>query len=777
MSDWMGVAVAGFGWVVANSWRAAVLVGVVLVVQRLLRGRLAAKWQYALWLLVVARLMVPPGVESTWSMFNWVPGVKGSQVGVVPLTQGHGQTSWPWHPGLLEGSDRSVVSDRSDGAVLRSVDGVAMVPRAGGADRSSGSGLSVGSVRSDRSVRKNADIKALVSATAAGNISRALPRYLPLLWLAGVAALAVLLLWANLRLLRAVRAQRPVLDPSALGLLEACKERMGIRTPVALIGTNLRGGPALFGFVRPRLLVPEAVLARCDARELQHIFLHELAHLKRNDILMNWLVAVLQVLHWFNPVLWFAFHRMRADRELACDALALAHMEEQEARAYGQTILGLLDEQRAARPLAAAVGILEDKAHLKRRIAMIATFTKPKHRWTFVGLALAALLAGAALTDAQQDSPAPASTPESAPAEAQFPPQEAPAVPVATAPTPVGQAGLQVAPPVLPGAAAATVEVWKHTVQEGETVEGIAEKYGLSVEDFRKWNSFDKGTVLKIGQQCDVLIIKAGEEAGVDLKAPPRLAANAPLGTPVAPAPTVTAPGKSQPEVYQNLSINHELEKLLETPVSIEFEDIHLSEIVQFMSESYGINIVVDTRAVLPRQPKSADGKVERFPLQAIFGAGFVTDGIVDYIKLEDVALKSALEALLRPLHLDYALRPGFLFVSSPQLLEAEALEPEIGTQPWQGPQAHLFAAGHRDGALGRGGLEGLPGKYSAAFQQLFGSTTQGPRELLARSQNNLKQCGIILKMYAGEHKGKYPALSPEPGVLMFDAAAIFPEY
>jgi len=48
-----------------------------------------------------------------------------------------------------------------------------------------------------------------------------------------------------------------------------------------------------------------------------------LAHLKRRGIYLGWLTSLLQILHWFSPIIWFAFYRMRADWELACDALVL----------------------------------------------------------------------------------------------------------------------------------------------------------------------------------------------------------------------------------------------------------------------------------------------------------------------------------------------------------------------------------------------------------------------------------------------------------------------
>ena len=59
--------------------------------------------------------------------------------------------------------------------------------------------------------------------------------------------------------------------------------------------------PTLFGFIRPRLLLPKEMLEEASHEEMQYIFLHELAHLKRLDIYLGWLTSVIQILHWFNP--------------------------------------------------------------------------------------------------------------------------------------------------------------------------------------------------------------------------------------------------------------------------------------------------------------------------------------------------------------------------------------------------------------------------------------------------------------------------------------------
>ena len=157
---------------------------------------------------------------------------------------------------------------------------------------------------------------------------------------------------------------------------------MGIHTIVGLIPSSQIKTPALFGFVRPRLLLPMEMLEKTSSEELRYIFLHELAHLKRHDIYLGWLTSLLQILHWFNPLVWLAFFRMRSDRELSCDALVLSRTGTDESQEYGQAIVGLVRRFSRSQPLPAMAGILENKSQLKRRIAMIAQFKKSSYQWS-----------------------------------------------------------------------------------------------------------------------------------------------------------------------------------------------------------------------------------------------------------------------------------------------------------------------------------------------------------------------------------------------------------
>jgi beta-lactamase regulating signal transducer with metallopeptidase domain len=347
-------------WLWRASWQASVLIVLVLLAQWLLRKQLAPRWCHALWLLVVIRLALPWAPESRVSLFNWFHMLS-------PAPSASSQTL------ILPAADAEEQSDAS-----------------------------------------------LVVAPATSALQLPWRTGLAELWLAGVVVLSAYLFVTNRRLGGRVRRQRPVTNATVLDLLEDCKQEMGVCTPLTLIETSAVASPSLYGFIRPRLLLPAGFTQSFFLPELRYVFLHELGHVKRGDILLNWLTTALLILHWFNPLVWFAFSRMQADRELACDALALSHTKEAENQSYGQTIIKLLESFSRPASLPGMVGILENKNQMKRRISMIAKFKKT-HGWPVVAIAVFASLALVTLTDAQS-APKAGDASGAAPVDEQSPP-------------------------------------------------------------------------------------------------------------------------------------------------------------------------------------------------------------------------------------------------------------------------------------------------------------------------------------------------------------------
>ncbi len=86
-------------------------------------------------------------------------------------------------------------------------------------------------------------------------------------------------------------------DDAKRKLADSVARDMGVKRRLAVIETDLLETPAVVGLFAPKLLLPRKVAARLSSDELILIFRHELAHLKRGDLWVNFLVCVLQIVH------------------------------------------------------------------------------------------------------------------------------------------------------------------------------------------------------------------------------------------------------------------------------------------------------------------------------------------------------------------------------------------------------------------------------------------------------------------------------------------------
>ncbi|UCD52195.1 MAG: M56 family metallopeptidase, partial [Phycisphaerales bacterium] len=349
-----------FAWLLETTVIASVVICLILAAQKLLGRRLGPRWCHALWLVLLLRMVLPWVPPSPVSLFHLIPAsIQRHQPSATAPAIVRAERSEP--VGATEATKPRAISPSSPTEAAQQVatpkeEGVTEVNR------------------------------------PSTSVLPAIRRHLPWLWLAGAVVLGGYLLASSFALWRVVKREHPLIKEPILELFEACKAQMGVQTIVALVPNDRVRTAALFGFVRPRLLLPREMIETASSEELRYVFLHELAHLKRHDIYLGWLASLLQVLHWFNPFVWLAFHQMRADRELACDALVLTRTHSAESHQYGRTMVALLERFSRSRPLPAMAGILESQSQLKRRITMIAKFKTNSYRWSPLAVTLIAIL-------------------------------------------------------------------------------------------------------------------------------------------------------------------------------------------------------------------------------------------------------------------------------------------------------------------------------------------------------------------------------------------------
>jgi len=186
-------------------------------------------------------------------------------------------------------------------------------------------------------------------------------------WLLGVGISVGHLSWRWRGTLRLLHDARPIHDARAMAILE----RFARSGRVSLAVTSRVRAPALAGIWRPRILLPEDWLTKLSTEELESVLLHELGHHRRGDLIWEWLYAIARCLHWMNPAVWLAERMARQERELACDAWALARSESPER--YGEALLEALKLMQ--RGPAATVGIAAmagDARQIARRLEWIA---------------------------------------------------------------------------------------------------------------------------------------------------------------------------------------------------------------------------------------------------------------------------------------------------------------------------------------------------------------------------------------------------------------------
>lgn len=184
-------------------------------------------------------------------------------------------------------------------------------------------------------------------------------------------------------------------------LIDLLARECGFHKVPRLLVTTAVTAPALTGLWKPIILLPPRSLEKLEDEALRFALLHELAHLRRRDLWTNWILAVLRSLHWFNPLVWWAFHRLRVEAERATDVWVLERSGAEATTCYGETLLNLL-EMDCSRParLPGVVGVLENSRDLRSRIVAIASFTGRRSRFAATSAAL--LLSGIAVVGLTQ---------------------------------------------------------------------------------------------------------------------------------------------------------------------------------------------------------------------------------------------------------------------------------------------------------------------------------------------------------------------------------------
>ena len=300
------------------TWQGSVFIGLIFLITRIFR-RLSPTIKHLLWMLVIVKLLIMPFVT-------------------VPIAP-------PAFPTIVNKPP------------VKSVTETPVVPRESGV------------ISETSPVLPSDELPLALNASHPGAAFQ-LPSVLFSVWLCGIIILIFGITFRSIRLKKDISKARVLEDKDVLNIVTEGVNELRIRPPILKISDKFKS-PLACGIVRPVIIFPEHIIEKFTESELRAIIYHELAHIKRKDILTNWFQILTQILYFLNPLVWYANRQIRIEREQACDDWVLEGGKE-ERKSYADALLKVVEICSVReRFTLGIVGVSETFTLMARRVKMI----------------------------------------------------------------------------------------------------------------------------------------------------------------------------------------------------------------------------------------------------------------------------------------------------------------------------------------------------------------------------------------------------------------------
>lgn len=198
-----------------------------------------------------------------------------------------------------------------------------------------------------------------------------LPR-ITVIWVCGVFVLSFYRLFGFFQLYFIIRAIKEPIDALWEKRIRTWIRRLNIRRRIRILQSERIDTPGVYGWIKPVLLIPVSFLTGMDARSVESIIIHELAHIRRYDYLVNMFQVIVEVLGFFHPAVWWLSARIRREREDCCDDWSVRILGDRLS--YVKSLVRLEETRRSPRLVPAATG-----SDLSRRVFRILDYQCARH--------------------------------------------------------------------------------------------------------------------------------------------------------------------------------------------------------------------------------------------------------------------------------------------------------------------------------------------------------------------------------------------------------------
>ena len=389
-----------FYYVFLATWRSLPVFAVVAIATLVLRNRVPARYLCWLWLIVIARLLMPVSVTSMMAI--------------------------------------SAVADAPAQSLLSTAEGIQVAAQRFDTftyEDDQGKSVTVALLPDDATDKQRAEADAYVAKITAeepaipvssassqqfnqGDAGESLfekmePLFVILSYsiVIGLPTVAIVLLLrgivSHLRFAWKLLALPAVKDRDAIDCLLRVCDDVGVGRRPKLKEVPSLDAPAMFGLLRPTVCLPVGWREKLTMEQLEWVLRHEVAHVRGRDGLLLFFATLAKSVHWFNPLSWIAVSKLQHSMESAADELATLHLTETQIREYGDLLLRFAAGQSETRRRP-TVGLLAMAApkDLGRRIQSLTSPVR-KGRWPrgLVAVPVIAMVAVCGLTDAKTVQP------------------------------------------------------------------------------------------------------------------------------------------------------------------------------------------------------------------------------------------------------------------------------------------------------------------------------------------------------------------------------------
>ncbi len=341
-----------FNSVVSLSFWGSAIVIIILLMKSIFRNKLNSYFHYYVWIILIIRLIMPYSIPSSFSIQNalnsafTVNNVSDSPNKVIPIG------------GLINNYTEQM---------------------------NTGSKAPKGNYTG--TVLEN-------NIYFPGNIAG-------IIWILDSSFMIILVIRSHYRIKYIIKNSINYSNQAFSNVFSNCIDIVKVNRTVRLIYTNRLISTSLYGVTKPAIIIPLKIAKNIGTDEFRYIILHELSHLKRKDVFLNWITALLRCIYWFNPIILYGLYKMNQDCEIACDQHVISYLKDSENLRYGNTIIKMLKISNDIQWMPGTASLSKCKSGIKRRVKMISKYKKLSLGGFIFGVAIITFIAFIGLTNSK----------------------------------------------------------------------------------------------------------------------------------------------------------------------------------------------------------------------------------------------------------------------------------------------------------------------------------------------------------------------------------------